>query len=651
MNIRKLSALFLVLLAGSALAQEKLDTAVISSTRLQTSYKETGKTVEIITAKEIAAMPVNSVEDVLQNVAGVNLNARAGFGIQTDIGLRGSTFSQVVILIDNQRLNDGLTGHFNNNIPVSLAEIAQIEVIKGPSSTSYGADAVGGVIHIKTKTYVAEPKLKLNFTGKVSKGQYGLDNHDLGLYLNTKKWAVSGGMKRLNADGQEFVNPNFAQGNGDSLYKSHFDQRNYTLSGVYFKDNWKFYARGAIDVRDFGAKYFYTASSFDESEEMVRAQWVQAAVINQGKRQHTELNVGYKHNRDTFVFNPTFPSTNGHTTTRLNATVTQNVKIKKVKLAYGLQYDGTTIESTDRGDHSNYSVAAFAQTRFNLIDNLLVLVGARAENNDKYGFQFVPQVTGTYILPKLVIRSSIGQAIRNPDYTERFVSFNIPSLSPNRNVGNPDVEPEVSSSYDLNFDWTVSDKFRWSHSVFYRNSSNLIDYILTNSNQINNLGNLAADTTYFYTQNINQSQTMGYEMSGSYQFFKTDSTALQVQANYTFLETSNNGDEVSKYIANHPIHNVGFEVMGRYKRFRASLNGNYITRNAEEIPSIDGIIYGDYLLLNARISFKPPVLPARIFVEGRNLLDTDYQEILGARMPGRWIYAGFIWQWGQKLFN
>ncbi len=142
----------------NAQAQESLDTTVVSSNRLQDKYKETGKTVVVLTSKDIEQYAVNSVEDLLQDVAGVNLNSRGGFGVQSDIGLRGSTFSQVLVLIDNQRLNDGLTGHFNNNIPIALSEIDRIEIINGPSGVSYGSDAVGGVIHIKTKTYTAVPK-------------------------------------------------------------------------------------------------------------------------------------------------------------------------------------------------------------------------------------------------------------------------------------------------------------------------------------------------------------------------------------------------------------------------------------------------------------------------------------------------------------
>ncbi len=631
----------------NAQAQESLDTTVVSSNRLQDKYKETGKTVVVLTSKDIEQYAVNSVEDLLQDVAGVNLNSRGGFGVQSDIGLRGSTFSQVLVLIDNQRLNDGLTGHFNNNIPIALSEIDRIEIINGPSGVSYGSDAVGGVIHIKTKTYTAVPKYQFNFGGKLAFGQDKFFNSDMGVFLNAKKWGFSGGVKSLRSDGETRVNPNFGKNSvADSTYQSYFDIKNYTVSGMYMKEAWKVYLRGAIDVRDFDAKYFYTASSFDESVEAIKAYWIQSAIINEDAKQRTEFNIGYKHNQDTFAFLPT--AVNGHTTTRLNATLTQNRGVGIYKFAYGFQYDGTTIESSDRGDHNNYSVAAFGQTRINFSNKFLVMIGARVENDGYYGLHFVPQLTGTYILPKLVLRSSIGQSVRNPDYTERFVSYNINPLSPFRNAGNPDVKPEKSLSADLNANWTPNDKLNISQSIFFRTSDNLIDYILTNSNQITNLTNLLPDTSYFYTQNISQSRNMGYELSLKYSLFETDTTYLKFMLDYTYLQTSNEDEVVSKYIANHPIHLASPRLLFRYNRIRLSVSSNFITRNAEEVPNINGEVKDQYFLMNMRFSYKPKYVPARIFVESRNVLDTQYQEILGAQMPGRIVYAGFIWRWGEN---
>ncbi|HBQ60552.1 MAG TPA: TonB-dependent receptor, partial [Balneolaceae bacterium] len=109
-----------------SLAQLKaeLDTIDVSASRITTSISESGKNVSVITQSDIQDMPVSSVDELLRSLPGININARAGFGVQSDVGVRGSTFSQVMFLLDNTPLNDPLTAHFNTNIPVALSEIA-----------------------------------------------------------------------------------------------------------------------------------------------------------------------------------------------------------------------------------------------------------------------------------------------------------------------------------------------------------------------------------------------------------------------------------------------------------------------------------------------------------------------------------------------
>jgi vitamin B12 transporter len=82
------------------------------------------------------------------------LKCRPGpMGTQSDFVLRGGTFQQVLVVLDGLRLNDPITGHFSSYVPITPGEIERIEVLKGASSAIYGSDAVGGVIHIITKTF------------------------------------------------------------------------------------------------------------------------------------------------------------------------------------------------------------------------------------------------------------------------------------------------------------------------------------------------------------------------------------------------------------------------------------------------------------------------------------------------------------------
>ena len=243
---------------------------------------------------------------MLRYLPGINLNSRNDFGVQSDIGIRGSTFSQVLILVGNVRVNDPLTAHFNNNIPIPLSEIAQVEIIRGPAAASYGSDAVGGVIHIKTRTYVAKKMDKLMSTrGNVGVGRHNLNRTELGVNLQKNNWNFSSAYKANIADGETYVNPNFLAGTDeDSLYQNFFDLRTITAAFSGKLDGgWSVYGRAGYDYRDFNAKYFYTRSAFDESEETVESFASQAEVRYKKNQHEFSLTGGYKTTNDLFVFN------------------------------------------------------------------------------------------------------------------------------------------------------------------------------------------------------------------------------------------------------------------------------------------------------------------------------------------------------------
>ena len=186
LNLRIVFVLFLWSIFLGVQGQTPLDEILVSASRIQSKKYESGKNITVISQQEIAQLPVNSVDELLQYVGGVNINNRGGFGVQSDIGMRGSTFSQVLVLVDNQRINDPLTAHFNNYVPIPLSEVHHIEIVRGSASASFGADAVGGIIHIKTKTYqnLWEKHEHSNVNGNLALGKHNLSMMDAGYYIN-----------------------------------------------------------------------------------------------------------------------------------------------------------------------------------------------------------------------------------------------------------------------------------------------------------------------------------------------------------------------------------------------------------------------------------------------------------------------------------
>ena len=126
------------------------DSIVVTATRLAEEARLSGRRVTVWTASDLQRLPVTSYDELLRTVAGLEVQSRGGFGVQSDLTMRGSTFNGVLVLLDGARLNDPMTGHFLADFPVPLAEIARIEVLRGPAAAMYGPDAIGGVVQLFT---------------------------------------------------------------------------------------------------------------------------------------------------------------------------------------------------------------------------------------------------------------------------------------------------------------------------------------------------------------------------------------------------------------------------------------------------------------------------------------------------------------------
>jgi len=623
-----------------------LSEIMVTATRIPVENYKTGRSVEVITNAELQQIPVTTVDEALRYITGLNINSRNGFGVQADIGMRGSTFSQVLVMVDNVRFNDPLTAHFNNNIPVALSEIARIEVIKGPAGASYGSDAVGGLIHIKTKNYLAQKQRGgLDVVGDLAIGSHDLNSSDLGIFYNEKKWSLSASYKSNIANGEELVNPNFLTGiASDSLRHNFFDIRTYSASFAYqIHDSLRAYIRVGHDRRDFAAQYFYTRSAYDESIENTKNVWTQFAV-NYDMGAHTfELNGGYKVVDDFFEFNPLFTA-NEHTTKQTFLNLSDVYQFNPdTKIGAGVQLLNKNINSTDRGNHNNSSLGLYGVFSHNLNENLHANASLRLEYDTNFGLELLPQASVSYHKKNYILRASYGRAVRAADFTERYVSHQIADLAPGRNAGNPDLKAEKSNSFDLGADLFLPSSFKLSTTLFYRNSKDLIDFALRNSNDISNLDNLQDNTEYFYADNISKAQTSGIEIAAERKFELYNSLSLNAKVGYTYIETTADTDQLSKYIANHPKHNLSFILDANYKKFTLNWYDSLITRQKEIVEDVNGKIKGSYFVSNLRLGYR---LNGNfsIYTRIQNLTNADYQEILGAKMPGRWWSLGVKWQ-------
>src|SRR5499426_26915 len=141
------------LLAASPVgAQEGFrQTVVVTAAARPVELGTVTRAMTVITREEIARLPVESIADVLRLAASIDVRARGVRGVQTDFAIRGATFGQMLVLVDGVRLNDAQSGHHNGDIPVPLDAVQRIEILYGPDSSLFGADAFGGTINVITR--------------------------------------------------------------------------------------------------------------------------------------------------------------------------------------------------------------------------------------------------------------------------------------------------------------------------------------------------------------------------------------------------------------------------------------------------------------------------------------------------------------------
>lgn len=642
-------ALALFLTTPTLTAQIEVDTLDVPATSVPRAIAQTGRNVTIVTQAEIQRMPVTTIDEVLRYLPGIEVNTRNGFGAQADLSMRGSTFSQVLILIDGMRLNDPLTAHFNANIPIALSEIERIEVLRGPAAADYGPDAMGGVINIITSTFTVGGATATRANIDLDYGQHNLFRINAGVVQRTENSRLALGFLSNQSDGQ-YVAPRQVINNSDTTqlqgYYNYFDVKTATASYArQLSRGWQLAARAAYDYRDFAARYFYTSSPFDKSTETTSNLWTQLQLRQVKENQATQIHLAHKYNQDEFVFSPDFPSTNNHTTQFTNLLIHHLHRISpSFDLKAGLQADYRTIVSNDRGNHQDAHVGVFGVGIWRPAQGLQLTTSLRADYDENYGFEVLPQANLNYDLtPTLTLRAAAGRSIRAADYTERYVSFNLLNLTPGRNLGNPDLNAESAWSQELGIDFQPFMGWTLKGTGFLRQGQNLIDYVATQYADIPLNTNLQPGAAYFYATNIAAVQTRGFEVESWMTHYLPHGIDLDWNVGYTFIDTRNDSNVAGAYLTNHARHLVTGQMALRGRRWELNLNGLYKGRNQRTAPAIDAALTERYTVINARAKwFIHDQFALNLMVN--NLFDVEYADVLGAPMPRRWLMGGMSWR-------
>lgn len=635
-----LTALVLAV-AINAAAQEGeliLDPVTVTASLQAKPVSQTGRNIIIFKGEEFINLPVHSVDELLRYLPGVEMQMRGPMGAQSDIVLRGGTFQQVLVLLDGVRINDPNTGHFNSYIPIAPAEIDHIEVLKGASSAIYGSEAVGGVVHIITKSFSAKQKQqKLNAQASITGGEYELFSVNAGAYYQKNNTSVSGGWLSNNTQGQlQRGTRGFVYNNTASVSANH-----------YFNEHWQLALRLAYDSRDFSAQNFYTTFASDTASEEVRTAWTQARLAYTKNKHRVNLDAGYKQVKDHYLYN-NLSIPNDNKSRLLQTTLTDEWKIdNKAVLVSGIQFINKNIESNDRGDHTVPQGAAFLVLNYTFPGNFIVNPALRLDWNERSGTELVPQVNLAWKLDHFQLRGAAGKTIRDADFTERYNNYNKAIVTSGR-IGNPDLVAEQSFSYEAGADYFAGKVLKISASFFQRFHQRLIDYVTTPYADMPRKDNLVPSGVYALAKNISKVNTTGGELD--IQGYKSMGAGGKIYAGIglLWLDSKNSDAVPSFYVSSHAKFLTNFFAEYNVKRFLISVNGVYKTRTPQSATAIHTSVERDYFVLNARAGFFLWSRKLNIFAQVDNVFDTPYSDLLGAVMPGRWAMGGLSFSFSGK---
>jgi vitamin B12 transporter len=617
-----------LLYSVNAISQNEipLDPVTITSNRMQQRITETGRSVTVLDGKLFSKLPVHSLDEMLRYVQGVEVQQRGPAGSQSDIVIRGGTFQQVLVLIDGIKINDPVTGHFSSYIPIAPYEIERIEILRGPASAIYGAEAVGGVINIVSKVFARHDKSKASAgTASLGLGEYGWVNGNAGLYVTGSKVNFSAGLLSSNSFGQP------VRGARGFFYNT----TGSVSAGIALGKSWQLMLRSSVDRRRFNAQNFYTSFVSDTATEKVITWWNQAKLRRSNDKNTDDIDLVYKQLSDNFAFNRVAIANNNQSA----YAALQYVHTAKVSpcwsVSYGLQLDSRRIRSNDRGNHSTAHGATFLGMSF-AYKKLHVHPAIRVDYDENFGVEILPQINAAVTAGKYIFRANAGRAIRSADFTERYNNYNKPRVT-GGSIGNPGLDAERSWGYDAGID-LVTKSFKAGVTAFLRNQDEVIDWFPTPYSNMPRTANLVPGGSYALARNIKTVNTRGLELDMSVS--KTlGRHRIFANVGATLLRSAGSDSIPSFYIVSHASMLLQGSLVYHYSNLSISANALYKERDAQQAAAIKAQISSSYLLINLRAAY---VFYKKMsaFAAVTNTGNIVYSDLLGSRMPGRWLTGG-----------
>jgi outer membrane cobalamin receptor len=587
-------------IAHPALAQERaahpLDTVRVTS-RSDAELATSTRSVEVITRADLERRAARSLSDILAVALGADAQQRSP--AQADLGLRGSTYNQVVVLVDGVRVSDVQSGHYALDLAVPVGMIERIEILRGTGSALYGSDAIGGVVNIVTRR-------DTSFTELATRGgSFGGANGRLGLGA-----AAKGTSLRLGADMDR------SDGHRDGTDYRITQMRGATERAV---GSAQVGADVGLGARQFGAADFYGPyPSYETTRSTTAALHVRAPLSS---RVSLDGVVHTRRHSDVFTLKRDDPAfyQNTHLSWQSGAEGTARfAPTDRIRVAAGGELFDASLKSARLGDHDERRQAAFVEATAGRPGGAIIDAGVRGDWSSVVGGFASPSIAASIPIGSVLqLRASSARGYRAPDWTERY--YQDPS-----NVGDSTLTVERFTAHEVGarifpVAWASADV-----ALFERHAKELIDWARPTG---------SPSTAPWRTMNFASATYRGVE--AAVRVPDLGGVDWTLRGSGLRLDASSAEGITGKYALRPLTRTLGLSAATREMR------GTSLTVDARRAQRSGET---DHFALSARLDQR--VGGVRASAELLNLTNESYLDVAGKPVAPRSLFVGLEWRTG-----
>lgn len=602
----------------------KIKEITITATRLPSDITKVTPFVSTISQEELRTSSAVNLAQLLTKLTSLNVTSYGGPGKLSTASIRGSSYQQVLVLIDGQRVNNAQNGGVNFD-DFSKDAIEKVEVVRGGYSAIYGADAIGGVINIVTK----QPESTF-LRGWSKTGSYGF---------------LSGGAEGgLNIDK---VSAFFSLSNGKSkdnfAFKDSFGQTKIRVNSAFQRNDlfakvqWQ--ASKDMKLRISGQRYSsdngdpgpigqYTPNSNIKDNLFVVRTDMEKRVSD---RFQYRLNL-YGQRSEQHYYNPDgfVPVDAIHRVASGGVELRGDLRYwKSSSFLWGASYgfdrlNSTVLSERNRGIGSFFlqgELVCRGSGNLPIIESITLFPALRFDRYSDFGGALSPRIGTSLVLQdieSISFKANLARSYRAPTLNDLYWPED------NYSLGNPNLRPERGVSFDIGLSYSQNNWMNALGSMAYFHNR-LKDEIAWYPGRNGKWSPI----------NLSESETKGLETELN---LSTLSGLLNLKANYTFLKAQ---DNLKRQLMYRPLHSLNYTLWTEKGPARLSFEGKHVSRRfytRENTAWLDG-----YALYNVCLSLSREIArsKAQIALSIENLADIRYQLMKDYPLPGR--------QWNLKL--